>query len=90
MSLFSLIFSNIEEPRTDINIKHDLLDILFITLAGVLSGAEGWSEIYEFAQTKFEWFKKYRSFDTGLPSEDTIARVIKLIDPVALNQSFMA
>ena len=40
--------------------------------------------------TKFEWFKKYRSFDTGLPSEDTIARVIKLIDPVALNQSFMA
>ena len=90
MSLFSLIFSNIEEPRTDINIKHDLLDILFITLAGVLSGAEGWSEIHEFAQTKFEWFKKYRSFDTGLPSEDTIARVIKLIDPVALNQSFMA
>ena len=54
MSLFSLIFSNIQEPRTDINIKHDLLDILFITLAGVLSGAEDWSEIHEFAQTKFE------------------------------------
>lgn len=67
-----------------------MLDIIFITVVGILSGAEGWSEIQEFAQTKQEWIRQYRPLNSGIPSEDTIARVIKMIDPKALNASFIA
>ncbi|MCP4984757.1 MAG: transposase family protein, partial [Colwellia sp.] len=33
-------FFSIKDPRTDINVKHDLLDVLFLTISAVLSGAE--------------------------------------------------
>lgn len=90
MSLLLNAFSNIVDPRKDINIAYDLLDIIFITLVGVLSGAEGWAEIHQFAKEKEDWLKKYRVLAAGIPSEDTISRVIRAINPVALNQSFMA
>ena len=89
MSLLLNAFSTLTDPRKDINISYNFLDIIFITLAGVLSGAEGWSEIHQFAKEKEAWLKKYRPLSTGIPSEDTISRVIRAINPVALNQSFM-
>ncbi|TDF42148.1 transposase family protein [Alteromonadaceae bacterium M269] len=27
----------IEDPRTDINVKHDLIDVMFLTISAVLS-----------------------------------------------------
>ena len=41
-------FSHIEDPRKPINLKYDFLDMLFLTVAGVVSGAEGWSDIVDF------------------------------------------
>ena len=41
-------FSTIEDPRSHINVKHDFLDILFLTVSAVISGAEGWKDIKEF------------------------------------------
>ena len=90
MSLLISAFSNISDPRKDINIIYNLQDILFITLAGIMSGAEGWSEIHQFATEKLEWLRKYRSFEAGIPSEDTISRVIRAIEPTALNAAFMS
>lgn len=89
MSLLLSVFSTIPDPRKDINISYELLDIIFITLTGVLSGAEGWSEIHEFANNKLEWLRKYRKLESGIPSEDTISRVIRAIDPIALNNAFI-
>ena len=33
-------FAMIEDPRSHINMKHDFLDILFLTVSAVMSGAE--------------------------------------------------
>jgi hypothetical protein len=35
-------FENLEDSRTDINKHYDLLDIIFLTMSAVLSGAKGW------------------------------------------------
>ena len=69
-------FENLEDPRTHINKKHELLDILFLTVAAVLSGAEGWKGIKEFGDIKLEWLRKFRPFTHGIPVDDTIARVM--------------
>ncbi len=34
-------FSALDDPRKDINIKYDFLDIVFLTVCAVASGAEG-------------------------------------------------
>jgi len=47
-------FFTIDDPRTDINVKYDLLDILFLTVSAVLSGAEGWKDIKDFGDNKHD------------------------------------
>ena len=45
-------FSQVSDPRTPINVKHDFLDVIFLTVSAVLSGAEGWSDIEDFGKDK--------------------------------------
>lgn len=73
MSLLTHL-ATIDDPRRDINKRHDLLDILFLTVSGVLSGAEGWKDIKDFGDEKLEWLRQYRPFSNGIPVDDTIAR----------------
>ena len=35
----------IPDPRKDINLKHNLVDVIFLTLSAVLSGADGWCRL---------------------------------------------
>lgn len=48
-------FGEITDPRKDINIKHNLLDVIFLTITGMTSGCEGWKDIYDFSRTKLQW-----------------------------------
>lgn len=74
-------FSQFEDPRTHINKKHDLLDILFLTVSAILSGAEGWKGIHQFGTIKLDWLRQFRAFENGIPVDDTIARVISALNP---------
>ena len=47
MSLLTHL-ATIDDPRRDINKKHELLDLLFLTVSAVMSGAEGWKDIKDF------------------------------------------
>jgi len=48
-------FTNITDPRVDIDVKHDLPDALFLTISAVLSGTESWKDIKEFGDDKLDW-----------------------------------
>jgi len=82
-------FSHIEDPRKPINLKYNFLDMLFLTFAGVVSGAEGWSDIVNFGHNKLDWLQQYRDFEHGIPVDDTLARIIRAIEPIQLNQAFI-
>ena len=82
-------FSEVSDPRTHINVKHDFLDVIFLTVSAVLSGAEGWHDIEVFGKDKLSWLKQYRAFENGIPVDDTIARIIRVICPKQLNQAFL-
>jgi len=87
--IFIDCFKEIEEPRTDINVKHNLLDVIFLTITGIVSGCEGWKDIYEFGVAKLAWLRQYRSFKHGIPVDDTIARIISALDPQAFTECFI-
>jgi len=82
-------FSDLEDPRVQENITHDLLDILFLVIAGILSGAEGWSDIKDFGDKKLTWLRQYREFEHGIPADDTIARIISRLNPDKLIECFI-
>jgi len=83
-------FSNLSDPRSHINRRHDLLDIVFLTVSAVLSGAEGWVDIKSFGDEKLAWLRKFRRFENGIPVDDTIARVIRALEPSKMSECFMS
>lgn len=58
-AVFIECFGSLQEPRVERTRKHLLLDILALSISGVLSGAEGWEEIEDFAKEHEDWFKNF-------------------------------
>ncbi len=64
-------------------------DILFITLCGVIAGAEGWSEIFDYAEGHHDGFKQQGFLIDGVPVDDTIACIIAKIEPEQFRQCLL-
>ncbi|WP_462153598.1 ISAs1 family transposase [Pseudoalteromonas piscicida] len=79
----------IEDPRTDVNIKHNLVDVLFLTLSAVLSGADGWKSIQEFGELQLDWLRQHRPFEHGIPKRHCIANIIKALNTDALLKALL-
>ncbi len=73
-----------EDSRYQPNTRHKMEDIILITLFAVLAKCNEWTEIESFAKKKETWLKKYLELPNGIPSHDTIQRVIALINPQTL------
>jgi predicted transposase YbfD/YdcC len=82
-------FSTLEDPRIDRKKKHALVDILFLTVSAMISGAEGWEAIEEFGVNKLDWLRKHAEFKNGIPSHDCISYVISRLSPKAFQQCFL-
>ena len=81
-------FGNIKDPRVDRTKKHGLMDIIAITVIGVLGGAEGWDSIVVFAQAREQWLQRFCDLSSGVPSADTLRRVVSRIDPKEFENAF--
>src|SRR3990167_7382689 len=84
-------FKTIPDPRTqNHNFKHNLTDILIITILGTICGADGWVELQRFAEAKEDWLKTFLELPNGIPSHDTFGRVFCVLDPKVFEACFMA
>lgn len=79
----------VPEPRQNGKIEYPLDEILFLTISAVVSGCSQWDEIVDFGEDKLDWLRRHRPFTNGIPSHDTLNRVMSLIDPVAFEQMFV-
>ncbi|ASF46984.1 ISAs1 family transposase [Methylovulum psychrotolerans] len=83
-------FSTLEDPRIERHKRHQLVDILILTVCAVISGAEGWEAIETFGQEKQAWLRQWIPLANGIPSHDCIARVVSRIVPEQLTGCFIA
>jgi predicted transposase YbfD/YdcC len=90
MSSFFEHFASLPDPRVERTRLHKLSDILFITMAAVLSGCDDWNEIELYGESKEEWLRNYLELPSGIPSHDTFNRVFSLLDPEALRECFLS
>lgn len=72
------------DTRYTPNVKHKMEDIILITLFAVLAKCNEWTEIESFAKKKEKWLRKYLELPNGIPSHDTIQRVISILDSQSL------
>lgn len=75
------VFQNLEDPRAEGgNKQHSLFDIIFITLCATVAGCETYTEVEQFAGERHDWFRKFLRLENGIPSHDTIGRVLAALD----------
>lgn len=82
-------FTDLKDPRIDRCKDHLLADIIFITVAAVICGAETWNDIENYGKSKQDWLRKYLKLPNGIPSHDTFNRLFTLLDPKELESSFL-
>jgi len=86
---FTTHFGELSDTRQSAKVTYPLEDILFITLCGVVAGAEGWSDIRDYADGHIGWFQQHGYLRDGVPVDDTIARTISRIDPEQFRVCFI-
>lgn len=76
----------IEDVRQQRKVRHSIKDILIIVLFATLANADTWEEIADFALWNKDYLKQYIELKNGVPSHDTIQRVMGMIRPENLQQ----
>jgi len=85
---FLVHLDTLEDTRKDINKEYELTDIIFLTMAAVLSGAAGWKDIQLFGEAKLEWLRQFRPFTSGIPTRHSIGRIIRGVSAEVLMECF--
>ena len=71
-------FGQVPDPRILRTQRHELLDILAVARCAVIGGADHWTEVVEFGQSRLAWFAPFLKLPNGIPSHDTFAPVFRL------------
>jgi predicted transposase YbfD/YdcC len=82
-------FIGLKDPRVGGRCLYPLINIVMITLCGLICGADNWKAIELFAKKRQRWLKKFLDLSHGIPSHYTLARVFSLIDSQHLQFCFM-
>jgi len=83
------VFGQLDDPRIDRKKLHPMPEILLLTLCAVICGAESWDDIETFGQAKVEFLRRYLPYDHGIPSDDTLRRFFRAIDPTQFQRLFI-
>jgi predicted transposase YbfD/YdcC len=80
---------NLEDPRIDRKKLYPLNEILFLTLTAVICGSDGWEDIEAFGKEKLDYLRQFLPYLNGTPSDDTLRRFFRSIDPKAFQECFV-
>lgn len=73
-------FEVLEDPRDIRGKKYKLIDILVMTIYGLLYGLKDYTNIADFMKLKEEYFTKLLGLENGTPSHDCLSDVFATID----------
>ncbi len=89
IDLFHDCFDQVDDPRVRGRTKHPLNSILFLVVAAMIADADGPEEIEDFGNERIAWLSQFADFSAGIPSHDTIGRVLSLIKPEQFQQALV-
>jgi predicted transposase YbfD/YdcC len=81
-------FRPLEDPRTTIHRKHLPGDLIVISICAVIAGADGPKAIGIGALSNEAWLLQQLELPHGIPSHDTIGRLLALLRPAAFQACF--
>ncbi len=82
-------FKDLVDPRGKQGRQHFLIDVIVISICGVISGADDWNAIEDYGKKKEAMLREVLSLPYGIPSHDTYNRVFGVLDKEAWQAGFM-
>jgi predicted transposase YbfD/YdcC len=82
-------FQNINDPRINRTLHHQLPDLLVIGVCTMICGGEGFTDMETFAKAHEPWLRTFLELPGGIPSHDTFNRVFQAIDPEQFIECFI-
>lgn len=82
-------FGELSDPRKKRNQRYSLIDIIAVTVMGIIADANDFVSVSRWACHRQDWFVSIGLCLNGIPSYDTLNRVFRMLDPKAFNQCFM-
>ena len=73
-------FELLEVPRDIRWKKHELINIMIMTIYGILCGYYDFTNLADFLKVHEEYFTKLLNLEHGTPSHDTLSKVFSIID----------
>jgi predicted transposase YbfD/YdcC len=83
-------FEELEDPRSDVNLRHPLVSVAVIALMAVLAGAGGPTAIAKWALLKGELLLKCLPLPNGIPRKDVYRRILSALKPGAFQACFVS
>lgn len=81
-------FESLPDPRDSRNRRHLLVDVIAISVCGVIVGCNGPTSIERWAIAKHDWLKTLLELPHGIPSRDCIRRLLTALKPEAFQKCF--
>lgn len=81
-------FKDLEDPRSTVNRRHLLGDLIVICVLAVIAGADGPKAIATWEEAQDKWLRKHLELPYGIPSHDTIGRLLALLHPQSFQKCF--
>jgi len=82
-------FTELEDPRSTVNLQHPLVSVVVIALMAVLAGASGPTAIAKWAAFKEEFLLNALNLPNGIPRKDVFRRVLMALRPGAFQACFV-
>jgi predicted transposase YbfD/YdcC len=82
-------FSSIADPRIKKKTRHNLEDIIVITICAAVCGANDWVAVETYGKAKCDWLKTFLELPNGIPSHDTFGNVFSVLCPNEFEQCFL-
>ncbi len=56
-------FSSIADTRQQAQVRHDLYEIIAMTIAAVIGNSDGWDEVEDFCRSKEAWLREHMKLE---------------------------
>jgi predicted transposase YbfD/YdcC len=82
-------FKEVPDHRIERRKLHAVEEILLVTFCGVAAGCDAWEDIEDFGKIKIDYLRQYFPYQHGVPSDDTLRRFFRALDPEIFEACFI-
>ena len=79
-------FEGCDDFRDPARLSYTLVEILFLTFCASVAGCETYTDIVDFGEAKLGWLRKFLPYKNGIPSHDTIGKILGILNTKQLEK----